>query len=226
MEKKMNLKKAVDWAKYHLIDSTALVVATNPIFCALESTVGRTLGDMTDDVSISARAVATATVFGGVGTAFARGRDLSKRFFKITDETREIIHTVHDTLYPVAFNMVISPPMYALSQYLAEGEITPRAVATGTGIAMGLAPFIGYPAGYAIDTFRDMFGLEECKRKYYPDLIRRQKGSIKKGLAALLTASSIATMAGIYALTPNGEETDIAQPTEIHETLEEIGEGK
>lgn len=48
-----------------------------------------------------------------------------------------------------------------------------------------------------------MTGLRNCERASYPDLIRKQRPSVKKGLAALLVAGSIAVTADIYALTPD-----------------------
>ena len=185
------------WLKYHVVDGTALLAASNPVYSAFE--VG--LAGMSDDVSIKARSFATLLTFLGMGTAFSRGRDVSRKLFHITDKTNEAIQYTHDTIYTAAFNLAVAPPIY-----LASGSRDLKEIAIGTGIAMAFSAVNGPLMGYAVDVFRDLTGLRKSERKSYPKFIRKQKPTMKKTLAALLTAGSVAAMVGIYALTPNGNQ--------------------
>lgn len=83
----MGIKRSSGWLKYHVIDSTALLAASNPIYSVFETCIA----GMSDSVSINARLVATGLSYLGMGTMFARGRDFSRRLFKITDKTKERI---------------------------------------------------------------------------------------------------------------------------------------
>ena len=85
--------------------------------------------------------------------------------------------------------------------YLVSGETDFKKVAIGTGINVAVSPLAGIIMGYSIDGFRDLTGLEDSER--IPELVKKQKPSIKKSLAAILTAASIGLTAGIYSLTPD-----------------------
>ena len=86
---------------------------------------------------------------------------------------------------------------------MASGARDAREITIGTAIAMGFGFVNGGPVGYAVDAFRDLTGLKDCKRPSYPDLLKRQNSKTKRGLATLLTAGAIALTAGIYAITPD-----------------------
>lgn len=195
----MGIKKISNWFKYHIVDGTALLASSNPIYSAFE--VG--LAGMSNAISINARSFATGLTYLGMGTVFSKGRDFSRKAFHITDKTSEMIQSAHDIAYTAAFNLAVAPPIY-----LASGSRDLKEIAIGTGTAMAFSLVSGPLMGYAVDTFRDLTGLKKCERKTYPKFIRKQKPLIKKTLAGLLTAGSIALMAGIYSLTPN-EEIDV-----------------
>ncbi len=180
--------------KYHIVDTTALNTLANPIFQALEVTVYR----MSDQVSLNARVFASTVGYLGVGFVLARGRDLSRYVFGITNKTKEKVQRLHDKTYLTVFNAGFAPTMYVCS-----GEADPIKIGTGTAIAMALGWFTGDYFGYAVDSFRDLAGLEKCERKFYQDLIKRQKPSVKKGLAALLVGTSVVINYGVYKLTPD-----------------------
>lgn len=183
--------------KYHIVDTTSLLASSNPIYSASEVWVA----GMPDQVSIDSRLAAAGISYTIMGLAFARGRDLSKKIFKITGDTKEKIQIIHDAIYTSTFNLAVAPAIY-----LSMGADFKQAIVGGLSAAtlsIGLGPIMGY----SVDAGRDLMGLRECERKTYPNLIKRQISSVKKGLAAFLVGTSIVTMAGVYALTPDKNRT-------------------
>ena len=104
------------------------------------------------------------------------------------------------------FNLLISPPIYYAS---GAHDIKQIIGGTVTGVAFGL--LCGNLAGYNIDMFRDLTGVKESTR--VPKFIRNKSSRMKLGLAALITAASIALTGAIYKATPD-------KNNEIHEEKE------
>jgi len=198
------MTKLKDKLKYHLVDSTSILVESTPIFAAYEIL----LVGMSDDISLNARIIAGGLSYMGMGTALAKGRDLWRKKFGINDETREKIQTVHDTLYLGAFNLFAGPLLY-----FASGSRDLKEIAAATGLAILIGGANGAPVGYAIDIGRDLTGLRNCERPSYPESLKRMSSKTKMGLAALLTAGTIALTAGIYAATPEQQENQINAPS-------------
>ncbi|MBI2452305.1 hypothetical protein HYV50_04495 [Candidatus Pacearchaeota archaeon] len=192
-----------DSLTYHLIDSTALLAESTPVFAAFETGIA----GMSNEVSLNARLLAGGLLYAGIGTALAKGRDLWRKVFKISDTTKERVQMLHDTAYLAAFNLVAGPAIY-----YASGSRDLKEIAIGTACGIAFGSVNGTPLGYAVDTFRDLTGLKECKRPSYPDILKRQNSRTKKGLAALLTAGAIALTAGIYSLTPDKQSNGYGVP--------------
>ncbi len=188
----MGLKKAGEFLRNHIIDSTTMLTESTPIYAAYE----KLLVGMSDDVSINARVYAAGLLYGGLGFALAKGRDLSRNMFKITDKTKEIIQISHDFAYLAAFNLVTSPLLY-----YASGSRDPLEIAWGSALAVGVGAANGIPLGYAVDLFRDLTGIKKSER--VPTKIRNLGSKTKRGLATLALAGSIVLTAGIYAITPD-----------------------
>ncbi len=205
------MQKARDIATYHIVDSTAILAESTPVFAAFETGIA----GMSDEVSMNARMFAAGLVYLGMGSAFAKGRDLSRKLFKITDKTKERIQSVHDAAYSGAFTLAISPLLYA-----ASGARDPKEIAIGTAVAVGFGLVNGSPVGYAVDLFRDLTGLKDCERPSYPYLLKRQNSKTKRGLAALLTAGTIALTAGIYAITPDKQDNSPLPDNNIQQVIE------
>lgn len=193
------IRKVTEGAKYHIVDTTALLTSTSPIYAAME--VG--ISGMSDEVSIGSRTTVAALSYFGMGLAFARGRDISRRIFKITNDTKERLQVFHDAAYATAFNSVIAPPIY-----FSMGADLKQAVIGGV-MAGGLCTVMGPIMGYSVDVARDLTGLKECQRTSYPKLAKKQRPLVKKGLAALLVAGSIAATAGVYSLTPDRDNATL-----------------
>ena len=165
----MNYEKTVDGLKSHVIDTTGILAEVHPIFSAMEVASG-----MSAEASINARALVTTLNYAGLGYVYSKGRDFSRKAFKITADSPESVQNVHDTMYSGMFCILLSPPIYAASQ-ISAGE-TPNWYRIGitTLTTTGLALANGSPVGYSIDVFRDLAGREECKRPFYPGFIKRQ----------------------------------------------------
>lgn len=190
----MNLRKLYGIGKTHIIDSTAALAATNPVFAFFENVVW----GMSDEVSLNARLFATTITYAGLGSLFSRGRDLSRKLLKIKDTASEKIQWLHDTLYLMGVCTVISPIMYAVAganlQEILEGTIT----------SIGLSTINGYILGYSIDTIRDLTGIKKSERipRYISDL----PSKVKKSLAVFLIAGLVTLNGAIYKITPNLEK--------------------
>lgn len=211
--------KLVDNLKQHVVDSTALLVESNPLYCALE--VG--IAGMSVATSMNARILATGIAYAGVGSLLSKGRDLSRKLFKITDQTKERIQCIHDIGYTAAFNLVTCPPMYAVSQTLAGEDIDPIKIAIGTLAGTIFGSINGPPMGYAVDTFRDLSGIRKCNRLSYPNFLKGQSSKVKKVILTGLVGASIGTMGLIYSLTPNTEtETEYQKRPVIEQEVDTL----
>ncbi len=203
------MNKIKEWgkkdSKLFLVDTTSLLTESNPIYSAFE--VG--VAGMSDSTSIKARLLAVGISYLGMGRAFTKGRDLSRKFFDITQESKEKVQYIHDIGYTAAFNLAICPLMY----YIA-GARDMKEIAIGTLTATSFSAVNGGFLGYSVDIGRDLTGLEECTRQSYPKFIKKQKKSVKKMIAAGLVAASIGAMAGIYSLTPNENNQNPSQTLE------------
>jgi len=193
----MKINKIKDGLKHHIVDSTALLAESTPVFAAFE--VG--LAGMSDEVSLNARLFAAGlTYFGGMGYFYGKGRDLYRKALHITDKTKERKQTIHDAIYTGLFNLIAAPIIY-----VGAGSRDIKEIAIGTASAVAFGAINGAPLGYSVDLFRDLTGLKECGRPSYPKLLKKQNSKIKKSLAVLAVAASVALTAGIYALTPDKE---------------------
>jgi hypothetical protein len=209
-------RKVKDWAKYnskyHFVDSTSLLAASNPIYAGFE--VG--VAGMSDWASMKARLIATGlSYFGGMGWMFGKGRNLWRKRFGITDRSREGVQSVHDALFSGAFNLALSPPIYLASGVTDLRQLT-IGVVTATAFGFVQGPWLGYSVGVG----RDLSGLEKCDRRTYPDLIRRQSSSFKRTLGAGLVATSVGLMSLIYSATPNGNVNPENQQTTTQQAME------
>lgn len=185
-----------DKLKKHLVDSTAVAAISNPAFSLLEMAAGMSL-----DTSLNARLAGTTMTFLGMGSIYTLGMDLSRKLFKITDESHLNLKKVHDTVYSAAYCLAVSPAFYYIS-----GSRDLKEIALGTLASAGIALATGGIVGYAIDAFRDFATIEKSNR--LPRFIEKQSSSMKKGfiaigIAASLTASNLIYNASEYLRSRN-----------------------
>jgi hypothetical protein len=200
--------KFVDAVKYNVVDSTGMMIESNPLFSAVE--VG--LVHYTDMASINARIFFTASAYLGVGFLYGKGRDVSRKIFKVTDQTKEWKQHTHDILYTAAFNLVVAVPIYAASQAVAGEEIDMTKVFVGSGLSTVIGALNGSPMGYFVDVVRDLTGMRECKRKSYPVFLKEQTPPVKKLILGGLAAASIGLMTAVYSITPNQSQNSNTLP--------------
>lgn len=205
--------KLKEGLEYHLVDSTAAISVTTPLFAALETSI---IG-MSDEVSLNARLIAAGVTYGGLGFLIPKGRDLWRSYFNITDETKERKQQLHDTAYLMAINLPIAPSFYLVAGARDQIEIT-----IGTLFALGFAATAGGPLGYTIDAFRDLAGIKPSKR--LPEIIRGQTSKVKKALGVATVAGLLGLTAGIYAITPDKEEkaAEYLQPQPYFSTMNKM----
>ncbi|MBT3323706.1 hypothetical protein HN681_00670 [archaeon] len=208
----IKISKLSKQLRYHLTDTTALLIESNPFFALYE--VG--VAGMTDEVSLDTRINASKLAYLGLGTVYGRGRDLWRYAFKITDQSSEKKQTLHDMAYTGVFNIIISPPLYYYS-----GETDWGKIAIGSACSVVLGAANGIPMGYAVDAFRDLTSLEKCERKSYPNFLKKQTPLNKLAIAAGLAFLSLNLMENIYDHVPNNFVSNVyEQITNLEVKLE------
>jgi len=203
----MNAKKVLTGIKHYAVDTTGLLLASTPIYAAMEVFTS----GMSVATSLEARLKVAQLGYLGMGIAYAKGRDFSKKIFKIDEQAPEWKQTVHDSVYNVAFNIVFATPIYLSSG--ADLEQTIKGVAGASTLGLVSGPI----NGYSIDTFRDFAGTKKSTR--LPKPIQNIGSKTKKLIAAGLIAATIVTTAGVYKL----KESTNKEPVKIeiqHNNLE------
>lgn len=172
----------------YFVDTTGLLVASTPVFAAMEVFVS----NMPVDVSLETRLKMTQLSYLGLGWAYGKGRDLSKKALKVTEQSKAWQKISLDIGYNVTFNAVISFPIY-----LSSGANLQQAL-IGTEGACLLSTIAGPLNGYGIDTFRDLIGTKPTTR--IPQYVQNMNTQVKKALAIGLVGASIGLTAGIYKI--------------------------
>jgi len=175
--------------KNHLIDTTAVATAMNPLMAGVE--VGA--AGMTNETSMHARLLGSVLLYAGLGSVYSQGRDLSKKLFGITKETSEVVKTIHDSAYTFAFTVALQPPFY----YVV-GSRNVKEIIIGTIGAGAISSLFGPVTGYMVDTYRDFTDIKGTER--LPSFLKNHDPTTKKYMAGLLTAASVGLLAGIYAM--------------------------
>ena len=175
----------------YFVDTSTIVLECQPLFAAYEVFIA----GMSDSLSLHARVTGALCAFAGVGYFYGKGRDLSRGFFHIDSQSSERIQQGYDFLYGAGFNLVYSPFFYFLA-----GSRDVKEIALGCLGAVGIGAVNGAPMGFALDIARDLTGIKDCERKYYPAIIKKQSSGVKKGIALAFVAASFASVATMYAL--------------------------
>lgn len=204
-------QRARDFIKYHLVDSTAVATVATPMFAVVETVpwavyektglLSERIADtvsLPHDISFKAKLLGAAAIYGGIGWLVKETRKVSRDFFNITQKSNEKIQRWHDRLHLATFNLCVSPVIY-----YASGSRSLQELAFPMTLAVGIGLVSGGLNGFAIDSYEDLFGLEECERERYPAVVKRQRPIVKKGLAALVTASVIGVSSLFYQFLPD-----------------------
>ena len=166
-----------------------MVTIANPIYATLEVLAGMTTG-----VSLNSRMISTAVTYAGLGS-LTKIRDFSKGKFGVTADSSELAKGVHDVTFTAAAVVGLKPLIY-----IASGETDPKKIAIATAATVIAGAVMAYPGGRLVDCYREIIGVEKTNR--LPKIIEEQSPKVQKGLAALLTAGSIAAVGAVYAIAP------------------------
>lgn len=204
------LDKLGEALKYHFVDSSAIVVESFPMAASFETFVA----GMSSEVSMNSRLVSAALAYSGVGYIYGKGRDISRKLFKINEKSSERSQQIHDAAYTGVFNLVLSPPIY-----LAAGARDIQEIVVGTACAIGLGTVNGIPMGYAVDLFRDLTGIKKCERPSYPNSLKNMGKNMKRSLVVGITAASIGLVGLVYQLNQDKEN----HTTQVKQQIEQNG---
>lgn len=184
---KKSIGRIYGYVKRHIVDTTGVLVTSNPLFTISENVIG----GMPDEVSMANRIDGSILFYLGAGSIFSKGRDF---YYKLLNIENSKYKGVHDAAFGAMFGALFNGAVTATNTQSLE-DIAAGAVA---GAITG--SITGVPAGYAIDTFRDLTDINTSKR--LPPKIRNLPSKLKKCLAVGLIAASIGLMGGIYKATP------------------------
>jgi len=179
-------EKAKDWLKGHIIDTTSVLAVTTPSFTLWENVA---LG-FSDELSIGSRVSSAAVFYLGMGSVFAKGRDLFYRVIKQAESKCQ------DMAYSTLFGSVYGVGIYSANG----GSLEEVVVGSLTGGVLSAA--LGIPIGYAVDAGRAITGRKTSDR--IPAKIHNLSSKKKKRLAAGILAASLAIIGTTYAATPEG----------------------
>lgn len=177
----------------HIAKTTGFLTVSTPLGAIMENVCA----DITDARSIKSRVMALGLLYGGYGVFVDYTRKKSREFFNITEKTRGGVQQLHDMLYLATATMITNPFIY-----LTVGERDLKKIAGATLLATAFALGGGGLIGYAMDSFKDLAGLEKCERPSYQRLTRRLGPRGKKAIIAATIATSLALSSLIYKLTP------------------------
>ncbi|MDP6293190.1 MAG: hypothetical protein QF486_03105 [Candidatus Woesearchaeota archaeon] len=193
--------------KEHICDTTTQIVVPLPLLAASE----KLIADMPDEASIKTRMFAGGLLYFGLGWLYERGRKAGRRMLDITDNSSEWVQGAYDFVYCATAFGVSSPPIYYMM-----GARDPKEIALGTfgmvviGSASG--PFIG---GFT-DGFKELMGIGECKRSWFPEIVRRQGAYVKRGIAAGLVTASLLATSFLYHVVDDPVKPNVVQSQPLY----------
>ena len=188
----MNLENILSRVEKHVIDATAFVVASQPVYAFFELYVGH----VPPQTSLGSRLWSIGTTYAGVGAFVSFGREWWKSRAHINTGASEKKRIIHDMGYKAAFNFLTQPITYVAVGYFT-GDITVEGVIGGTLATTVVAFFSGGYECYALDAFRELWGIHPLKR--LPVCVQRMKSTHKKGLVTLFSVASCLALYLLYA---------------------------
>ena len=188
----MDLKKVTNGVKNYLVDTTGLLLASTPFYVEMEILASGMSSATSFESRFKDSCLAYAGAYAGLGIVYAKGRDFSKKIFKIDEQSAAKKHNIHDSIYNAAFNIAFSVPLYLSSG--ADLEQTAKGALEATLLGLASGPI----NGFSIDTFRDFLGTKKSQR--LPKVVQNVRSKTKKLLAAGLIATMIGATAGVYTI--------------------------
>jgi len=170
----------------HCVEATALTTVCNPIYALFE-----VASKIPNEISIYSKYTGTLLSYIGLSKLYVLGGKIWDGAFGIDENTPLEKRVKHNKLYTAAFNAGFSVIFYPCN-----GEHDPLKIAKATIAASLLGYFSGDFSRSAVDTGHELMGFKESDRT--PKFMKNLGSGAKKGLAALLIASSLLSMKGIY----------------------------
>jgi hypothetical protein len=200
----MEIKKTTNRVKNYLVDTTSVLWLSTPVYSAMETLAS----GMSVATSLESRIKVACIAYAGLGTIYVKGRELSKKIFKINENSSEKKHMLHDSIYGAAFNISLSIPIYLTSG--ADLEQALKGTAGGVALGLGFSPI----QGYSIDCFKDFAGTKKSDRKM-PEFIKNAGKKMKRTLAVGMIAGMFAGTAGVYKIKDKFFPTPINQEQKL-----------
>lgn len=173
----------------NVVDSTAMAAVCNPILAFF----GNVILGFSDELTLGSRISGTLLQYLGIGFAYTKGRECLHHILKIDHKSRR--ERWYDVFYGGVFSATISAGIFA-----ANGA-TLEEIAYGSMTHAGLGLVMGMPAGYAVDVFRDLTGIEQSVRT--PSYVRCFGRRAKLAVAAAAVAVSVGLVGATLAATPD-----------------------
>jgi hypothetical protein len=143
----------------HIVDCAAVTSGLTVIYASIEVLLLK----MQPVVSLKARALLVIMAFMGMGSLYARLRDVSLRVTGTMNSSSERVRLVHDLVYTWGFNLVLSPLVYAVA------GATHTQILLGTATTLLVSIITGPMNGAMIDRFRSWARLPNSGRFRMPE---------------------------------------------------------
>jgi len=196
-------------------DSTALLAIASPIQAFADTVLLENIGKasdalgitfwnmsnltaMTNERSFNGKIGVAAITYCGIGWAYGRLRQVSRKAFGINDKSKEYIQGIHDWVFTALYSSGV-----LIGGYTYANEHDWQKIGFALGLSAATQIVRGPLIGYAVDCYEDLLGFKECGRVTYPQAIKNLGKKAKLGVAALGVAASVGLIATIYSLTPS-----------------------
>ena len=187
----MSLETLLARVEKQVIDATALVVASQPMYAFFELYVW----PMPPTVSLGSRLWAIGATYAGVGFLVATCREWWKSRAGICSGKSERKKWIHDMAYKAVFNAATQPVTY-VAVGLFTGGVALQDVIGGTAATTLVAFASGGYECYVLDTFRELWGIKPPER--LPMCVQEKSSAQKKGIALTFSALSYLSLGLLY----------------------------
>ncbi len=183
------------YGKKTIAETFSGMSVANPVMASLEVLV---LG-MDDLVSLKSRIIKTAVAY-ILMPAVMEGRGGVRRLVGVTDDSSEKKKSFVDGVYGSSIGLLLS-----VATYVGSGETDFKKIAGAVCLGFLMTP----PVMYMIDTYKDVMGIKESKRRI-PKCLRSRSKSVRRTLTAGLLAVGMSFPA-VYCMT---EDTSVSDRVE------------
>lgn len=184
------------FSKENIVGTTGKNVATWPLSIAADVfCIG-----MSVSTSFYSKIIQIGTSYPGGSPGADMGRDRSRKFFGITDESPVLQRVSHDATYWGLFTAVTSPIGYMIGYLISGHRIDVKEMLAASALQGVVSVINGFQMWWGNDISLYLAGMrQECNRKL-PESVKNLKPRAKRGILALATATSLALCAADYGV--------------------------